>query len=153
MLHFEYVAQATLDSYRPFVAGVAGTLRHLLLDQETIATLELLTAEACSNIIRHAYPQETPGKMRVVLSVTPLRSVYLSISDWGVGFDACPLPPEPKEGGHGLRIMNSLAPSVTTAHEGGCNTLRIHFAIPEEQWRTSTYAITIPSSLPRSAEN
>jgi serine/threonine-protein kinase RsbW len=81
------------------------------LDGETLADLKLVLTEACSNSIRHAYPQGG-GTVEVVYELRDDRLV-LEVADSGSGF----VPQERvvedeaelSEGGLGMAIMRAIA--------------------------------------------
>ncbi len=174
MHSYEFSTTALRDTYRPFVRGIAGTMAAYLAVPTLVHPLELVTAEACANVVRHAYPDGQPGPLRVRLMVTPRVGMELAVTDWGRGCAACPMPPPGLSGlsglsgisgmsgisglsevapeatsGRGLRIIACLCDAVTGASGPDGNTLHLQLAIPEEQWRTSNLTITETSLLQR----
>jgi len=158
---YEFSTTALRETYRPFVRGIAATMAAYLAVPTLVHPLELVTAEACANVVRHAYPEGQPGPLRVRLTVNPHMGMELAVTDWGRGCAACPLPPpglsDPsgKSGtstmagsaaeatsGRGLRIIACLCDAVTGDAGPDGNTLHLQLAIPEEQWRTSSLTIT-----------
>jgi serine/threonine-protein kinase RsbW len=90
--------------------ALAGLSRAGGIDEETVADLKLALTEACSNSIRHAYP-EGGGTVEVVYDLLPDRLV-IEVADSGSGFvpsdrqvDAADLT----EGGLGMAIMRAIA--------------------------------------------
>ncbi|HEU6438603.1 MAG TPA: ATP-binding protein [Nitratidesulfovibrio sp.] len=159
MHSYEFSTTALRDTYRPFVRGIAGTMAAYLAVPTLVHPLELVTAEACANVVRHAYPDGQPGPLRVRLMVTPRVGMELAVTDWGRGCAACPMPPPgllaisevapEATSGRGLRIIACLCDAVTGASGPDGNTLHLQLAIPEEQWRTSNLTITETSLLQR----
>lgn len=149
MHSYEFSTTALRETYRPFVRGIAGTMAAYLATPALVHPLELVTAEACANVVRHAYPAGQPGPLRVRLTVNPRVGMALAVTDWGRGCAACPLPPPDMPGvaseatsGRGLRIIACLCDAVTGETGPDGNTLHLQLAIPEEQWRTSSLTIT-----------
>ncbi|WP_353116447.1 ATP-binding protein [Nitratidesulfovibrio sp.] len=161
MHDYEFTTTALRETYRPFVRGIAATMAAYLATPTLVHPLELVTAEACANVVRHAYPEGQPGPLRVRLTVTPRVGMELAVTDWGRGCAACPLPPPGLSGlsgpsgpsgpsgvapeatsGRGLHIITCLCDAVTGATGPDGNTLHLQLAIPEEQWRTSSLTIT-----------
>ena len=70
--------------------------------------MELIVYEACSNVIRHAYPPLQGGILKFKLQFEDTR-IILQVIDFGPGFDPSnvPLPDvtNPKETGMGLYII------------------------------------------------
>jgi serine/threonine-protein kinase RsbW len=99
----EYIALCRLA-----LTGIAWTRG---LDGETLADLKLVLTEACSNSIRHAYPQGG-GTVEVVYELRD-DTLILEVADSGAGF----VPQEPivesegelTEGGLGMAIMRAIA--------------------------------------------
>jgi serine/threonine-protein kinase RsbW len=90
--------------------ALTGLSRLRPLPQETVADLKLALTEACSNAIRHAYP-EGEGRVHIVYQLHPDRLV-IEVVDDGEGFD----PNEPVdeedelvEGGLGIAIIRAIA--------------------------------------------
>lgn len=90
---YEFSTTALRETYRPFVRGIAATMAAYLAVPTLVHPLELVTAEACANVVRHAYPEGQPGPLRVRLTVNPHMGMELAVTDWGRGCAACPLPP------------------------------------------------------------
>ncbi|MBZ2171636.1 ATP-binding protein [Nitratidesulfovibrio sp. SRB-5] len=153
MHNYEFSTTALRETYRPFVRGIAATMAAYLAAPTLVHPLELVTAEACANVVRHAYPQGQPGPVRVRLTVNPRVDMALAVTDWGRGCAACPLPPAvgapEATSGRGLRIITCLCDAVTGETGPDGNTLHLQLAIPEEQWRTSNLTITETSLLRR----
>src|SRR5215218_3741576 len=89
----------------------AGVSRTTHLDDELVADLKLALTEACSNSIRHAYP-EGGGTVEVLYELTPERLV-IEVADDGGGFTTAERDSEDagelSEGGLGMAIMRSIA--------------------------------------------
>src|SRR5919204_1351008 len=82
-------------------------LSHLRdLSPETLADLKLALTEACTNSVRHAYP-ENGGRVEIVYDLQPGR-LAIEVTDDGRGFDyEGPLSEEDElaEGGLGIEII------------------------------------------------
>jgi serine/threonine-protein kinase RsbW len=98
----EYIALCRL--------ALAGLSRTNDLDDELVADLKLALTEACSNSIRHAYP-EGGGTVEVLYELLPDRLV-IEVADDGAGFAPSERQPEEgelSEGGLGMAIMRAIA--------------------------------------------
>jgi serine/threonine-protein kinase RsbW len=98
----EYIALCRL--------ALAGLSRTTELDDELVADLKLALTEACSNSIRHAYP-EGGGTVEVLYELSPDRLV-IEVADDGAGFvpsEGRPEEGELSEGGLGMAIMRAIA--------------------------------------------
>ena len=98
----EYIALCRL--------ALAGLSRTRGLDDETVADLKLALTEACSNSIRHAYPNGE-GSVEIVYDLRPDRLV-IDVVDDGKGFDPRQTSrddeDELSEGGLGMAIMHAI---------------------------------------------
>ncbi len=72
--------------------------------------VELAVIEACTNVIRYAYPASRPGKLGVGLARAG-DSIEVLVLDEGEPFDPTrEIPPDlrrPQEGGYGIYLMQS----------------------------------------------
>jgi serine/threonine-protein kinase RsbW len=90
--------------------ALTGIARTVELDDETLADLKLVLTEACSNSIRHAYP-DGGGTVEVLYELLDDRLV-LEVADDGAGFVPVERPHdqlELTEGGLGMAIMRAIA--------------------------------------------
>jgi serine/threonine-protein kinase RsbW len=81
-----------------------------LAPQETVADLKLALTEACSNAIRHAYPNGE-GRVHIVYDLQPDRLV-IEVVDDGEGFDPERASDDADglvEGGLGIAIIRAIA--------------------------------------------
>ena len=109
--------------------ALTGLSRLRALPQETLADLKLALTEACSNSIRHAYP-EGGGTVEVVYELEPDRLV-IEVSDSGAGFSADAHVPgsdgDLSEGGLGMEIIRVIADELELGpgHGGRGSRLRL----------------------------
>ncbi len=90
--------------------ALTGLLRPRSLPEETVGDLKLALTEACTNSVRHAYP-EGSGAVQILYELRADR-VVIEVSDDGRGFDYTePVGDEDEltEGGLGIAIIRSLA--------------------------------------------
>jgi len=90
--------------------ALTGLSRLRALPQETVADLKLALTEACSNAIRHAYPNGG-GRVHIVYQLQPDRLV-IEVVDDGEGFHPEYTGGEDDElveGGLGIAIIRALA--------------------------------------------
>lgn len=112
------------------VARLAG------LDRDEVSAFKLAVDEACSNVLRHAYGNDTTR--RLLLSFTIGReNLNVTLHDFGRGFDPDSLePPSPDEltpGGLGLHLIRAVMDDIDYSHseiEG--NTLRLTKKLNQE---------------------
>ena len=113
--------------------ALAGISRTRGLDDETVADLKLALTEACTNSIRHAYPQGD-GTVEVVYDLLPDRLV-IEVADTGSGFDLLEreeVADGLTEGGLGMAIMRALADELelTRGADGRGSRLRLIKLLP-----------------------
>jgi serine/threonine-protein kinase RsbW len=94
------------------------------LSEEKFKDLEVAVDEACSNVIRHGFPDQADGEMTVVFSPVPA-GMQVTILDRGKPFD----PDEgaeiarekqshnPASGGMGLLLISQLTDSAHYDHD------------------------------------
>jgi serine/threonine-protein kinase RsbW len=90
--------------------ALTGLSRLRSLPQETVADLKLALTEACSNAIRHAYP-DGEGRVHIVYELESDRLV-IEVVDDGEGFDPNQRGGEEDElveGGLGIAIIRAIA--------------------------------------------
>ncbi len=80
-------------------------------EDELAYNLELIVYEACSNVIRHAYPHQEQGKLELKLWLGS-KKIIMHIVDFGPGFSPHeipePDPTNPQNGGMGLLIIKNI---------------------------------------------
>jgi serine/threonine-protein kinase RsbW len=96
--------------------ALTGLLRDRGFSEDAVADLRLAITEACTNSIRHAYPddQGDVGQVHVSYEMQDDR-VVLIVQDQGLGFDdnrseppRAADDPLPTEGGMGMAIIQSV---------------------------------------------
>ena len=110
--------------------ALTGLSRVRALSDETLADLKLALTEACSNSVRHAYP-DGEGVVEITYALASDR-IVIEVSDNGEGFalgDRTALDSdELTEGGLGIAIIRSIADEFELgAGEGGRGS-RLRFA-------------------------
>ena len=105
------------------VARLAG------LDREEVSGFKLAVDEACTNVLRHAYGNDTTRRLLLSFA-TGEESLVVTLHDFGRGFDPDSLnPPDPDSltpGGLGLHLIRAVMDDIDYTHseiEG--NTLRL----------------------------
>ena len=94
--------------------ALTGLLRARAIEQEVVADLKLALTEACSNSIRHVYPDGREGVVEIRYELGDGR-VAVEIGDEGDGFDPALLEADPRdrdEGGLGIAIIRALTDEV-----------------------------------------
>ena len=93
--------------------ALTGLVHARPLPDETLADLKPALTEACSNSVRHAYPQDG-GRVEILYELLPDR-VVIEVADEGSGFDETATTTrdgELTEGGLGIAIIRALADEV-----------------------------------------
>ncbi len=88
-------------------------------DNDESSKIELAVDEACTNVIRHAYPQ-SPGQVIDVLIKVDANKLMITVSDKGKGFnpdtvkvsDLAESIRAGRRGGLGLRLIKTLMDKV-----------------------------------------
>ena len=108
--------------------ALTGISRLRPLSEETVADLKLALTEACSNSVRHAYP-ESAGHVEIVYTLLP-DALEVVVTDEGAGFepngdsgDANGL----SEGGLGIAIIRALADELELGPGEGGRGSRLRF--------------------------
>jgi serine/threonine-protein kinase RsbW len=96
--------------------------------------VELAVIEACTNIIRYAYPVSSPGNLGVCLARAG-DSIEILLLDEGAPFDPTEVSPpdlhQSHEGGYGIFLMRTIMDSVTYGRRGSrWNCLRFVREVP-----------------------
>jgi serine/threonine-protein kinase RsbW len=89
--------------------ALTGLARLQPLEDETLADLKLALTEACSNSVRHAYP-DADGLVEILFELHPDRLV-IEVADDGGGFEPTVERGEDAfvEGGLGIAIIRAIA--------------------------------------------
>jgi serine/threonine-protein kinase RsbW len=89
--------------------ALTGIARLRPLEDETLADLKLALTEACSNSVRHAYP-DADGPVEILFELYPDRLV-IEVADSGGGFDPALARDADAlvEGGLGIAIIRAVA--------------------------------------------
>lgn len=89
--------------------ALTGLARLRPLEDETLADLKLALTEACSNSVRHAYP-DAVGPVEILFELYPDRLV-IEVADSGGGFDPAAARDADAldEGGLGIAIIRAVA--------------------------------------------
>jgi anti-sigma regulatory factor (Ser/Thr protein kinase) len=83
---------------------------------EIVDDVILAMDEACSNVLKHAFPGDRPGSYLLKADLRP-EEVLIEVVDEGVGFDVMAKPSRAAEGGmdvsgRGLEVMRRLMTTV-----------------------------------------
>ena len=105
------------------LAGIAPVAR---LDEDMLADLKLAITEACSNAVRHAYPDHVDGIVRLYVSLEP-ETVTIEVADDGRGFDADSLSSwdssRMREEGMGFSIMRAVVDELEIESTSSAGTV------------------------------
>lgn len=108
-----------IGAVRLFVSGVASRLG---FDYDDIEDIKLAVAEACTNVIRHAYDGVSHGKLYIKCLIEK-EYIKISVIDSGKGFDI----------DHVLSKLGPLVKETGVEHlaEGGLGLFLIHNVMDE----------------------
>ncbi|MCC6830579.1 MAG: SpoIIE family protein phosphatase [Thermoleophilia bacterium] len=82
--------------------------------------------EACSNVVRHAYPDGAPGMVDVHLDAAPDGRVRVRVTDGGSWKE----PGSGAPGGYGIRVIRGLNDAVTFRTGDAGTTVGFELAVP-----------------------
>jgi serine/threonine-protein kinase RsbW len=108
--------------------ALTGLSRVRELSQETLGDLKLAITEACSNAVRHAYPQGG-GVVEILYDLRPDRLV-IEVADDGEGFEPAAEREDGddlSEGGLGIAIIRSIADEFEIESQGNGRGSRLRF--------------------------
>jgi serine/threonine-protein kinase RsbW len=99
------------------------------ITEEVLADLKLALTEACSNSIRHAYPDGADGHVQISYELNGTR-LAIEIVDDGEGFDPALDDDgggELSEGGLGIAIIRAIADEFELESREGARGSRLRF--------------------------
>lgn len=108
--------------------ALTGLARVRELSQETLGDLKLAITEACSNSVRHAYPQGG-GVVEILYDLRPDRLV-IEVADDGEGFEPAGERGDAdglSEGGLGIAIIRAIADEFEIDSKGNGRGSRLRF--------------------------
>jgi serine/threonine-protein kinase RsbW len=108
--------------------ALTGLSRVRELSQETLGDLKLAITEACSNVVRHAYPQGG-GVVEILYDLRPDRLV-IEVADDGAGFEPAverENGDDLSEGGLGIAIIRAIADELEIESQGNGRGSRLRF--------------------------
>ncbi len=108
--------------------ALTGLSRLRALSEEALADLKLALTEACSNSVRHAYPNGH-GVVEIVYELQPDRLV-IEVADNGEGFARVErerAADDLSEGGLGIAIIEAVADEVEIGRREGGRGSRLRF--------------------------
>jgi serine/threonine-protein kinase RsbW len=110
--------------------ALTGLSRLRPLPDETLADLKLALTEACSNSVRHAYPESDQGHVEISYELQADR-LAIEVRDDGEGFDAdveaAGNTEELSEGGLGIAIIRAIADEFELESRAGQRGSRLRF--------------------------
>lgn len=137
---FEQSLEGTQDAVRDALAYFVDQLAMLDLDDEDLATVELVLAETLNNIVEHAFADQTePGFIRI-RCVCQSGDLHLRITDFGRAMPDIRIPdgkmaalgPETAalpEGGFGWAMIHALTEDISYVRSGPMNALTLRIGL------------------------
>jgi serine/threonine-protein kinase RsbW len=135
--------ELTLPATREHLALIRDTCERFLAPEleraacrESLGDVLLALQEAISNVVRHAYREQSePGAVTVRLEVES-QLLRLTVLDDGPGYDPAGIPTpdfkNPRDGGYGVHLMRSTMSKVSYARRSGRNVLLMEKALGGE---------------------
>lgn len=114
-----------LEHIRGFVSGIAGRMG---FSEEQISQIELIVDEACCNVIKHAYKNNTSPDNTIQMTIQKfVNKIEIVIADKGPGFDPATIEqPDWKRyqkkmimGGLGLYLIKSFSDELQFSFQPG----------------------------------
>ncbi len=106
-------------------AMLSGLAEPLGFDAELLDDLKTAVSEACNNVVLHAYPDNEPGPLMVIVELAP-DSIEVIVRDWGRGIHQ--VSPSEDRLHVGLALISALADrSEFLSADGGGAEARIEF--------------------------
>ena len=128
----EHAIRLTIPAKAEYISlcrlALTGLSRLRELQQETVADLKLPLTEACSNSVRHAYP-EGRGVVEIMYDLQPDRLV-IEVADNGEGFDPRARDERDEdlaEGGLGIAIIEAIADELEIGSREDGHGSRLRF--------------------------
>ena len=128
----EHAIRLTIPAKAEYITlgrlALTGLCRVRSFSQETLADLMLALTEACSNAVRHAYP-DGHGVVEIVYDLQADRLV-IEVADDGEGFDPAERETrgdELTEGGLGIAIIESIADELEIGTRANGRGSRLRF--------------------------
>jgi serine/threonine-protein kinase RsbW len=116
----EYIALCRL--------ALTGLSRLQEFGEEVLEDLKLALTEACTNSVRHAYGEGSPGNVEILYELYPDRLV-IEVNDEGGGFDPGSRAADAAltEGGLGIAIIRAIADEVHIGPQADGKGSRLRF--------------------------
>lgn len=132
---FELMTKGELKNLPVIGDFIAETMKQLgIKDVQEIFRIQLAVDEACTNIIKYAYPHQDGGAVLIRCSLSNSGNDFVvTIKDWGKPFDPSKVPPpdtktalsERRVGGLGMFLMRELMDEVRYEFNKGGNELTL----------------------------
>lgn len=137
--HYHLKTTATSFASRALVRAATDIVARSIQDEEAVYLCDLALFEACTNVVKHAYPNGDSGELEINIHLEYRSFCAVEIIDYGVGFSEYPVriqnaPPE-AESGRGLFIISQLANAISIHREGDKNIISFKLEIEEKKWK------------------
>lgn len=137
---FHLRTKAGVRSCNAMAKAVIRLISEDVRDEDFLYDMRLAVYEACTNVTRHAYPEDDPGEMLITVTIQPRQYVSVEVVDWGAGFACWPVrvtvPRPSASGGRGLLLMSKLTDAFEVRRVGGRNVVFCKKNISEELWKS-----------------
>lgn len=150
MKSFQLIVPAQIENIPQLVRMVTNAATHARFDNEDIFRCQLVTDEACANIIDHAYAERTPGAIELHCLAENGR---LEINLWDEGASFNPVEAMPYEfppnlntlqpGGIGLQLIYHYMDVVHFSTIDGRNLLKLIKTPTEDLKRLHQYKMQV----------
>lgn len=116
----EMYLEATVENLRTISHFIHAAGQRLDLTEKSIFDLDLAVDEAATNIVKHAYPDNKFGQMKVAIQLLDDSHIQVTLTDWGHPLNPDNVKPFDKNasietrvhGGMGIYFINTLMDKV-----------------------------------------
>lgn len=130
---FDLTVESKLENLPKISQFIDQTMQELNIQQtKTIHAIQLSIAEACTNIIQHAYQNKSTEKILIQCKLSKTKDQFeVHITDWGKPFNPTAIPKpdtqskinQRKEGGLGIFLMKQYMDKIKYASNQNKNKL------------------------------
>lgn len=132
-------SQATAPAARRLSRAALALAGDHVSGEAVLYDLDLALAEACANVVEHAYAPDAPGDLEIRLRLVRGEAVQVEVRDFGPGFaldGAVREAPAPDaESGRGVYIISRLMDEMQVRREGDANVVGFTKRVGKDAWK------------------
>jgi len=103
----QHVVKVEIPALSEYVAvirlAISGVATRMHFNIEEIEDIKIAVSEACTNVVQHAYPENEPGNITLVATLSS-EKLDITITDTGKGFDAKNPVSDKQDGSNGVNF-------------------------------------------------